>query len=650
MAPKRKPPAAKKPASPAPSVPEEASAHKPWCSTRGHPSSDSVNPIATPADDSTQPIPEDIPDVQGSALAESSQDDGHTKHGYSTRTTNKGHRPAFAVGLAKHFKADIASEAKAKKASEDAARAQKKAEQDTAEATLDLQRDAVAVLERQRAEDDAEEACYFNTDPPLGDQSNPGDEPSTDTAKDGHLAPRLPVSLLKPDLPSFLDDRYSDSESGGDLFEARSHAQDVVALPRKQPARGVAKTTTRSAPASPPRSIDDHVSDSRDEDYQDDPQVELEEDAQEGDAEDEMVYEQSAKVHPKLSYAEKKAQKKKDVRDDLYKRRKRAGSGSPNGQVQPPAKRPCGTKDSIIETSKSSKKSGKGDDAFSVSWRERYASEAHTSKVSAAMPSRTPAPRSYAAAARADNKRRDHDKGDENSSDVEIIGGFTDQQVHVDRTFAILQKHKKAALAAAQKPLDFSEVSQSEDYSAGKRKSVSTKNSKASPKKKVQSDDEDSPTAAESTKKYDNLPDWVKPEVRTLVVPSLKECVGMQDEGPWLLDLPNKHTFLERLQALIDDVFPECHHKLTVKDPIHDWVHLHSKTAGKIAIILVKAEITMRRADTTLSAYDCSDRGVNTWLQDTAKPGGEAIWGCPNIKHWMSTSIRPVLLLWQLRR
>ncbi len=93
------------------------------------------------------------------------------QHGYSTRTTNKGRRPAFAVGLAKHFKADIAkhfkadiaSQAKAKKASEDAARAQKKAEQDTAEATLDLQRDAVAVLERQRAEDDAEEACYFST-------------------------------------------------------------------------------------------------------------------------------------------------------------------------------------------------------------------------------------------------------------------------------------------------------------------------------------------------------------------------------------------------------------------------------------------------------------------------------------------------------
>ncbi len=41
----------------------------------------------------------------------------------------------------------------------------------------------------------------------------------------------------------------------------------------------------------------------------------------------------------------------------------------------------------------------------------------------------------------------------------------------------------------------------------------------------------------------------------------------------------------------------------------------------------------MRRADMTLSAYDCSDRGVNTWLQDAAKPGGEAIWGCPNIKH-----------------
>lgn len=34
---------------------------------------------------------------------------------------------------------------------------------------------------------------------------------------------------------------------------------------------------------------------------------------------------------------------------------------------------------------------------------------------------------------------------------MEIIGGFTDQQVHVDRTVAVLQKPKKAAPVAAQK-------------------------------------------------------------------------------------------------------------------------------------------------------------------------------------------------------
>lgn len=127
--------------------------------------------------------------------------------------------------------------------------------------------------------------------------------------------------------------------------------------------------------------------------------------------------------------------------------------------------------------------------------------------------------------------------------------------------------------------LTFSEVSQSEDYSAGHRKSSSAKNSKASPKKKkVQSDDEGGPTA-DTTNKYDDLPDWVKPDVRTLIVPSLKELVGMQDEGPWLLDLPTC-TFLQRLQALIDDVFPERHHNLTVQDPIYDWVCFHFKTVG----------------------------------------------------------------------
>lgn len=111
---------------------------------------------------------------------------------------------------------------------------------------------------------------------------------------------QLPVLPSKPNTPSFLDDRYSDSEHGGDVFETRSHAQGTVALMRKQPARGAAKTPTR--PASPLQSIDDHVSDSRDEDYQDDP-LELEEDAQDwdqsavnGEAEDETVYQQSAKV------------------------------------------------------------------------------------------------------------------------------------------------------------------------------------------------------------------------------------------------------------------------------------------------------------------------------------------------------------------
>lgn len=123
-------------------------------------------------------------------------------------------------------------------------------------------------------------------------------------------------------------------------------------------------------------------------------------------------------LKPKLSYAEKKAQKKKATLDDLDKRRKRAGSGGTHGQVQPPAKRPRGTQDSItyvlkslpsarvnilhltlihsaLDTPKTSKKAGKGDDAFNVSWRKRYASEVHTSNVSTATSSRTPAPRSY---------------------------------------------------------------------------------------------------------------------------------------------------------------------------------------------------------------------------------------------------------------
>lgn len=88
------------------------------------------------------------------------------QHGYSTRKTNKDSRPAFAVGLAKRYKVDIINEANAKKAVEDAARAQKKADQEAAAAALDLKRDAVVILERQRAEDDVEEARYFSTSVP----------------------------------------------------------------------------------------------------------------------------------------------------------------------------------------------------------------------------------------------------------------------------------------------------------------------------------------------------------------------------------------------------------------------------------------------------------------------------------------------------
>lgn len=71
MAPKRKPPTGKKPASSAPPAPEEANTQKPRCSTRGRPSSDSAT---ISADDSTQPVAEDTPEVQGSA--ESLQDNG----------------------------------------------------------------------------------------------------------------------------------------------------------------------------------------------------------------------------------------------------------------------------------------------------------------------------------------------------------------------------------------------------------------------------------------------------------------------------------------------------------------------------------------------------------------------------------------------
>lgn len=86
------------------------------------------------------------------------------------------------------------------------------------------------------------------------------------------------------------------------------------------------------------------------------------------------------------------------------------------------------------------------------------------------------------------------------------------------------------------------------------------------------SNDDKSDCDSDKGLKYDALPNWTKPVIKTQIVPSILEHLGAQDD-PWDNDTP-QYTFIELVQRYIDDLFPQRHHTLVKKDVIYRWVKL----------------------------------------------------------------------------
>lgn len=132
--------------------------------------------------------------------------------------------------------------------------------------------------------------------------------------------------------------------------------------------------------------------------------------------------------------------------------------------------------------------------------------------------------------------------------------------------------------------LDFNEVSA--DYEGGtskKRKSASPQKPAVKTKKtriarRAPSDDEQGSDPERDSLAYDALPDWVKPEVKTVVVPSIVEYIACQQD-PWSLDT-EAYTFQELVQKLLNRVFPQRHHTVEKRDIIYKWVCSMYITSG----------------------------------------------------------------------
>ncbi len=119
--------------------------------------------------------------------------------------------------------------------------------------------------------------------------------------------------------------------------------------------------------------------------------------------------------------------------------------------------------------------------------------------------------------------------------------------------------------------IDIQEVVEPErnDVAAKKKRKKEKKKSKAATK---DTEDESDASDAEQSKKIkaELLPKWSKPRVKQRVVPSLCQFLGIQDNS-WSLDT-EEYKFLELVQVVLNDVFPERHHQLTKKDIIYRWV------------------------------------------------------------------------------
>ena len=92
------------------------------------------------------------------------------------------------------------------------------------------------------------------------------------------------------------------------------------------------------------------------------------------------------------------------------------------------------------------------------------------------------------------------------------------------------------------------------------------------PDRESDSDDQGSEADSDSKSlKYELVPAWCKPEIKTEIVPTILEIFGAQD-NPWTLKTVSHGPLVDILQKRIDDVFPERHHTVQRKEILYRWV------------------------------------------------------------------------------
>ncbi|KAI9070333.1 hypothetical protein FKP32DRAFT_1670433 [Trametes sanguinea] len=129
--------------------------------------------------------------------------------------------------------------------------------------------------------------------------------------------------------------------------------------------------------------------------------------------------------------------------------------------------------------------------------------------------------------------------------------------------------HKKKAKAEHRTELEFVEISSD---TAEQAPGASRVYKKSAPGKKETKSSARQTEDSDSSLGYDALPTWVKPNIKTQVLPMLRELIGAQKDL-WSLDTLER-TFLDIVQDVFDAVFPERQYELKKGDRIYAWVSL----------------------------------------------------------------------------
>ncbi|KAI0757758.1 hypothetical protein C8Q80DRAFT_1265618 [Daedaleopsis nitida] len=290
-------------------------------------------------------------------------------------------------------------------------------------------------------------------------------------------------------------------------------------------------------------------------------------------------------------------------------------------------------------------------DAFTPNWRQalraRHAESLTPSKAPSdpqAATKATPARQARMHTAYARNSSTPQTQWEDQDPDFEHPGGLTAEDINAGRSVVL----KRASTPRSQVRLaDIFDIQEGPTAPAEEKKRKNKKSEKTPKKSKKKGkkaskdsdcesgesgDDEGSNKPSRSIK-YDLLPAWSKPRIKTAVVPSILNYLGAQD-NPWSLETLKYLSFQELLQHFVDVVFPERQYQVERRDIIYRWSqhqvyewHCGFQKAANLAIRSSKKE---RQEDPTLHPQLRTTQAIEIWLCEAIQRGGAAMFGRPN--------------------